>query len=355
MHLLLFAAALLSIGPVESGSLNRQPQLATSGGMTALVFGNHGSVWFSKSMDKAKTFSAPVRVGGDKALALGRHRGPRVVIRGNMILVSAVLGSSVSNEAHAHGLPQNGDLVVWRSVDGGTSWAGPVVVDDVPGAAREGLHAMAASSDGTIAVAWLDLRSKGTKLYGSYSRDAGLTWSKNVLLYEAEGGTICQCCHPSIASDGGSRFLVMFRNVIGESRDLYVTRWDTTAQTVSSPKKEGTGSWSIDACPMDGGGLAVINGLATTAWRRGESVFLAQNESSELELGKGKDVALAVTKTGSYVSWTGVDGVELLTPGSRQPVLIGAKGNFSTLLPVTGGGVLASWECDGSIKIAALK
>ena len=38
-----------------------------------------------------------------------------------------------------------------------------------------------------------------------FSQDGGATWSKNVLLYESPGGTICQCCAPSLARAGARR------------------------------------------------------------------------------------------------------------------------------------------------------
>ena len=89
----------------------------------------------------------------------------------------------------------------------------PAVINDKPTAAREGLHAMAADSEGHIAAAWLDDRIPGGKrLWGAFSNDAGATWSKNVMLYESPERTICECCHPSLISLGHGEFAVMWRN-----------------------------------------------------------------------------------------------------------------------------------------------
>src|SRR2546426_962754 len=107
---------------------------------------------------------------------LGRHRGPRVAISGNTLVVSAI-----SSEA--------GDLMAWRSTDGGKSWLAPATINDTPKAAREGLHTMAADADGHMAAAWLDDRGgKGKRLYGAFSDDSGRTWSRNVVLYESPEG-----------------------------------------------------------------------------------------------------------------------------------------------------------------------
>lgn len=45
------------------------------------------------------------------------------------------------------------------------------MINDVPAAAREGMHGFAASDAGVVAVAWLDLRQKGTRVYVAVSRD----------------------------------------------------------------------------------------------------------------------------------------------------------------------------------------
>src|SRR3982751_1158276 len=74
---------------------------------------------------------------------LGRHRGPRVAVSGSTVVVTAMYGDKSRSEQRANGLPSDGDLVAWRSTDGGRSWAKPVVINDVAGSAREGLHAFA--------------------------------------------------------------------------------------------------------------------------------------------------------------------------------------------------------------------
>src|SRR5437667_228006 len=81
----------------------------------------------------------------------------------------------------------------------------------------------AVAADGHLAAAWLDDRigPKGKRLWGAFSSDAGATWSKNVMLYENPGGTICECCHPSLAALGRGEFAVMWRNAMDGYRDFY--------------------------------------------------------------------------------------------------------------------------------------
>jgi hypothetical protein len=341
MYLFLLTALLTSIAPVQAPAPNRQPQLAAAPGLTALVFGSGNSIWFSASHDNGRSFSTASEVARVAALALGRHRGPRVAISGKAIVVSAV-----SSETTA----ENGDLVAWRSLDGGRSWSGPATINDVPRSAREGLHAMAVGKRGEIATVWLDLRAPGTRLYGAYSEDGGVRWSKNVLIYESSEKTICQCCDPSLAASGDGQFSVMFRNVVDDSRDLYLTSWNLDGQ-ISKARKLGTGSWNIDACPMDGGGVARLGNTVMTAWRRDRTVYLDEPGRPEIGLGDGKDVAIALSAKGAYVAWSGTNGIALHEPGDKQPACLSAAGSFPSLLTLSNGNVLAAWEENGKIQV----
>ncbi len=354
MHLFVFAAIAAVIAPVQESLPNKQPQFATGDGITALVFGSGNSIWFSRSPDGGRTFSTPTEVAEVPVLALGRHRGPRAAIAGKTIVISAVYGEKAAAGPHAHGLPENGDLVAWRSTDGGRTWSQPVVINDVPGAAREGLHAMAAGEGGQVAAVWLDLRAKGTRLYGAYSQDAGKTWSKNVLIYESPDGTICQCCHPSLLPSGKNAYAVMFRNALHGSRDMYLAEWQI-GDSVSEAKKLGEGSWALDACPMDGGGLARTGNGVVTAWRRDHTVFLDFPGRKEKALGDGKDIALAASPEGAYVAWTDAKGVQLQTSGEDMPVNLSPTGSFPVLITLPDGSVLAAWEQNGEIATSVGK
>jgi hypothetical protein len=61
------------------------------------------------------------------------------------------------------GKGRDGDVLAICSADGGKTWRDPVIVNDVPDAAREGLHGMAAGPSGEFTCIWLDLRNKSTE------------------------------------------------------------------------------------------------------------------------------------------------------------------------------------------------
>ncbi len=320
----------------------RQPQLAAGNGMVAMTYGAGKSIYFTSSRDNGRTFGVPVMAASDGVMSLGRHRGPRVSILPNAIVITSVAGKAAE-----------ADLRSWRSTDNGKTWLPGGPINDVPGAAREGLFAIGSDPKGNLFAAWLDLRAKGTRLYGSRSVDGGITWSKNVLVYESPDGTICQCCHPSIAIDRLGRISVMWRNVMQGSRDLYVTS-STDGVHFEKAQKMGTGTWQLNACPMDGGGLAVDEQGPVSAWRRDGQIFLARPGEAETLLGAGKDVALAVGKKGLYTAWSGAGGIQVRLPGAKTAIPLNREGAFVNLLALPDGVVLAAWEHQGSLTVEPL-
>jgi hypothetical protein len=340
--------------PPAGGPDLRQPQLAAAHGKVGLVYGSGSTIWFASSPDGGRTFAPRVKVADTGALALGRHRGPRVTILPDSILITAVAGQAVSKDAHAHGLPELGDLTVWRSVDGGKTWNTTGIINDTHGASSEGLHAIAADASGhNLFAAWLDLRAKGTQLYGARSTDGGRTWSKNFLIYASTDGTICQCCDPSVAFDSRGEVLVMWRNALAGSRDLYLIN-SADGVHFSQPQKLGEGTWKLDACPMDGGGLAIDHGQIVTAWRRGTEIFLDRPGAPEIRLAEGKDVAITAGAKGTWVVWSDGQGIKALSPGARAPVTISDEGGFPALASLPNGSALVAWEEKNAIRVEKL-
>src|ERR1700730_9295231 len=135
--LLLGMVLAVNLGPIGPDSPAHQPQMAANRSMVALTFGAGKAIYFSASKDSGRTFSAPMKVAESEIVPLTRHRGPRIALSGDTIVISAVVGRTLAEGPHAHGLPSDGDLIVWRSTDGGKSWSKGAMVNDVPGAPTE--------------------------------------------------------------------------------------------------------------------------------------------------------------------------------------------------------------------------
>lgn len=334
------------IAPEAADLPLKQPQLAADGKYVYLTFGAGKAIYFTKSADQGRTFSKPVKVAEAPMVALGRHRGPRIVATSQALVISAIIGTK-----HDHRGGGDGDLKAWRSTDGGATWTGPATINDVAAAAREGLHAMAAGN-GLIFATWLDLRATGTKLYGATSHDGGATWSKNTLVYQSPDGTICQCCHPSALVDAKGAVYSMWRNVIAGNRDMYVAKSSDGGKTFSAAEKQGTGAWLLNACPMDGGGVALTaDGKVVTLWRRDTEIFLAKGGAPESRLDVGKDPALAVAGDQVYAVWTRVAEVYAKIPGKSALEKLDASGAFPNVIATPAGDIVAAWESNGQIAV----
>jgi hypothetical protein len=319
-----------------------QPQVAVSpAGKVYLVFGVHNTVYCTSSVDGGKSYGEPVKVGQVGALALGVRRGPRVAATDRAVVVTAVGGQT------GHG--RDGDLLAWRSAEGGKTWKGPIRVNSVPGSAREGLHHTAAAPDGTVYCVWLDLRAGKMQVWGAASADGGASWHGEKLLYRSPEGSVCECCQPQVAYDARGTLLVMWRNHLGGARDMYLLRSPDHGKTLGRAVKLGRGTWPLDACPMDGGGLAgTAGGEVVTVWRRGREVFRCAPGASEVRLGEGEQPWAAAGPGGVYLVWNAArpGPVLALLPGGDGPRRLADSGSDPVVAaPVGGGGpVVAAWE-----------
>jgi hypothetical protein len=337
----------IQLAPAAPESPNRQPRLAASGNTVGVTYGSGNTVYFAASKDGGRTFSPAVTVASGGKLSLGMHRGPRLAFTPAAVVISAIVGDQ--------GGGRDGDLVAWRSADGGKSWSDGVHVNDVPGSAREGLHAMAFGGTQTLFAAWLDLRDKGTRVYGSASKDGGATWSPNRVVYESPSGTVCQCCHPSVAIDASGVIYVMFRNSLEGSRDLYLTRSSDAGRTFDAAVKVGSGTWKLEGCPMDGGGVAVDqNGQVSTIWRRDQTIFTTAAADPEVAAGTGRNPTLAVTPAGVFSSWTEGTSVMLKKPDASTAMVLTEDGAAPSLAGLPDGSIVIAWESKGSIAIQVI-
>lgn len=306
--------AVIAIG--SDNSTPKQPQaVIDSRGKAHVVFGDGEAVFYCQSADGGKTFSKPNQAFSVANMSLGMRRGPRVAIANDNIVVTAIGGPI--------GKGRDGDLQAWNSPDGGKSWSGPVRVNDEANSAREGLHAMCSGEDGSIWCVWLDLRSSRTEVYASKSIDAGLTWLPNKLIYRSPEKNVCECCHPSIAIQGET-VMVMFRNSLDGNRDMYLSRSINGGESFEPAVKLGQGEWKLNACPMDGGMLAIQSqAQPVTVWNRKGTVYLTNADTAQEEkLGIGGQPWIAATQLGFAVAWTSPSEKKLYVklPNSKELV-----------------------------------
>lgn len=301
-----------------------------------MVFGKGKAIYYSFSGDKGQHFSTPVLVDSLPGLHLGVSRGPQIASSRQSTVITAI--------------DKHGDVYAYvRNRTTGT-WQTKRRVNDVPEIAKEGFNALASDGKGTFFVLWLDLRDdKQNKLYGSVSHDGGLTWSKNKLIYRSPDATVCECCQPSVLMND-QRVYVMFRNWLNGSRDMYVTASEDGGSTFLPAVKMGEGTWKLNACPMDGGGMSVTkSGVLTTVWRREKQLFTSTMGAPEVFLAEGRNASIATTSQKTFITWQDQGQVWLRTSAQKPPVSLGT-GRFPRVLALNETQAFCVWEDKETIK-----
>lgn len=346
------AAALLTGGVARGEELTiqgnvegaKQPQLAVSrSGKVYAVFGSPAGIFCAASPDGGKKFGEPVKVAEPKPLSLGARRGPRLAATEKALCVTA---ECIDGDVHA-----------WRSQDEGKTWEGPVKVSDAKGSAKEGFNALAAGEGETVACAWLDLRNGKTELWAAVSEDGGAKWGKNVLAYQAPEGSICECCHCAIATDGKKDVAILFRNSVQGARDMFVVRSRDGGKSFGTALKLGAATWELDRCPMAGGAIAYApDGNVYAAWVREASLFLT-TPKEQRALGEGKEPWVAVGPDGAHVVWRAKTGdVVWLAPGARPVKLAPGSAPVVAAGPGGKGPVVAAFEGEkGKVFVRVLR
>lgn len=295
-----------------------QPQLFRApDGRIWLAYAQNDELFATFSKDGGVTFAPAVKVAGADQFMIGMRRGPRIVAESGRITVT-IIGR---------------ELMAFHSTDGGVTWSKGQVINEVPGSAREGLHDLTAASGGRVFVTWLDLRNGKMELWGSRSADGGMTWAKNEQVYSSPDKSVCECCHPTAQFDATGKLAVMWRNSIGGNRDLWLAT--ESAETGGfAPQKLGKGSWTLNACPMDGGDILSLGGGAfATVWQRAGEVYYCVPGGMEVGLGKGRQpVATQVSGRSLVVFQDGSQLVMTRDAGKTAPSKHADDARFASLV-----------------------
>jgi hypothetical protein len=149
-----------------------------------------------------------------------------------------------------------------------------------------------AASGIDVAVVWLDSREpKGNRLWCALSHDGGATFGKDFLVHGSKEG-ICPCCHPSLCI-GSHGLFALWRDAIDGNRDMYTGAIGFDGKPAAS-KAVSPAHWRLDACPMDGGGLAVTDaGQPVCTFRRDNAVYWASG-GREHRLADGHNPVIAI-------------------------------------------------------------
>jgi len=299
-----------------------------------LVYGIGDSIMYSFSSDEGNTFSTPILISVLPELVASHMRGPQIAATDNAIVVTAA--------------NNDGNIFSYSKNKMG-KWAQTSMVNDIDTIAKEGLMALAAEGQNSFAV-WLDLRNKHNEIFGAKSTDGGVTWSKNTMIYTSPDTTVCECCKPSVVMKGNSIY-VMFRNWLNGNRDIYLIQSPDGGNSFNQAQKMGNRSWALNACPMDGGGLAITdNGIAQTVWRRENKIFSYEPGRQEKEMGEGKSCTMETVNGKNVFAWTEKGEVIVLNKKGEKINL--GKGQLPLLKSINNQDFICIWENEKQIHKA---
>jgi len=319
-------------------TVGQMPNLAKdNSGNVHLVYGNGDSILYSYAIDNGNSFSAPATVAVVPGLAASHMRGPQVAATLNGLAVIACTN--------------DGDIFSFTR-DASGKWTQAVKINDVDTVAKENLIALAADGNNAFAV-WQDLRSGYNQLYGARSTDGGRTWSKNFLVYASPDKEVCSCCKPSVAVKG-SNVYVMFRNWIDGNRDLYLIQSPDGGGSFGQAQKLGKGSWALNGCPMDGGGLVINDaGKPQTVWRREKTIYACEPDKEERVLGVGKGCTMESVNGKNVYAWEEDGEIVVMAPRGMKKIV--GRGHLPVVRAVNKEHVVCVWEDEEVVRKAVVE
>jgi len=299
-----------------------------------IVFGKGDSIMYTVSDKSGNSFSSPVIIDTLHNLVSYATRGPQISTTKNGLVVIAV--------------NTEGNIYSYKKDESG-KWTRTGKVNDADTTDKEGFLGLSSDGENNLFAIWPDLRNdKHNKIFGARSTDGGKTWNKNILVYASPDSNICECCKPSVVMKG-KNVIVMFRNWFRGNRDLYFIRSSDGGESFGEATKLGNGSWALNGCPMDGGGLAVNKeGVIQTVWRRNSNIYACEPGKAEIELGKGRSCTLETVNHQNIYAWIENDNVTCLLPGGTQKII--GKGTLPVLKSINDHEVICVWENNKQIE-----
>jgi hypothetical protein len=299
-----------------------------------LVYGDGDFIYYSTSIDKGKTFSESKRIGEIAGMHLGMSRGPQIASSKDYSIVTA--------------MDKKGNIHAFRLTHKSVRWEPLSNVNDIDGSAPEGLMSIAADADNNFYAVWLDVREDHQNNICFSVLQGDGNWSKNKFVYRSPDGHVCECCKPSIAVKG-DRVSIMFRNWITGSRDLYLISSLDRGEKFGECTRLGNGTWPLNGCPMDGGGLAVnSDNLIQTAWQREGNVFYCEPGKPEQKISEGRGVGI----TDGIVYWQKGSAL-FVKQFQHEPQKIG-EGTAINVMQLERGKIIAIWSNEMQIMLREL-
>jgi len=323
------------------GITGQQPNLAIdTKGIIRMVYGDGEKIYCVTSSDNGANFSKPLLVASLAGMHLGNTRGPQIASSANSSLIAAM---DKEGNIHTYSLAHTKNI-----------WKKGANTNDIPKSAPEGLMGLTADRNNNFYAVWLDLRAdKMNNIYFSSIKSGSTKWSKNKLVYRSPEGHTCECCRPNIIAKN-NKLVITFRNWLAGSRDIYYASSNDMGKTFTKAAKAGMGTWKLNACPMDGGGLSIgKQGLVSTTFQRNGEIFYWNEQKAEKSIGNGRSVSMAQNENATVVVWQEKEDIRVINMAKKTTKIIG-KGSQPRIYLLDNGKSICIWESNKTIKYVLL-
>ena len=131
---------------------------------------------------------------------------------------------------------------------------------------------------------------------------------------------------------------------------MYLLKSDDAGNAFLPAQKIGAGTWKLNACPMDGGGLTIdASNIVGTTWQRNGTVYFCQPGQTEVSIGKGRNCAIAGSGANTVLTFQDGDAVKLIRLEGKKEIAVG-NGGFLKSIVLPDNKILCVWEQDGKIR-----
>lgn len=345
-------------------------------------------LYFARSTDGGRTFTAPVRVNSKPGELWGFATSrPRVAVSKSGIIHVFYHGNRRDPSAPRQAV----DARYTRSLDGGKTFETARTLN-VEGKGLDDGELDEAHCFGTMGVApngdvhayWIDTRHMKSAedngaIYGVVSRNEGKTFSAEKMIAQSEA---CPCCQLNVAFTPDSKVYLSLRSVGADgSRNAALKMSADRGQTFSASVAVSDKKWKISACPLKPLAMTADNkGRVYATWFAGEEtppgVFFAvstdkgQTFSKPLRLHEAALVSdhsnVVATNDGAVrVVWDAKVGADKRvytristdfgkTFGAVQEVEMPAGTSEYPVVAAAKGKTYLAWQLNGRIVFQAL-
>ncbi len=242
-----------------AGRASATPHLASHGETVVVVWSaSHRGIsdlYAARSDDGGRSFDAPVQVNDQEDdVDVGGEMPPQVVFAPPGPDADPTSHLAVAWRSNRGG---HNAIRAARSSDGGRSFSSAITLHDPTLAGVRGWHSLAAASDGTVHVVWLDGRHADgpTREPRNAPRQDALhaAWRPDGTMTEtALASDVCFCCKTATAVDDGGTVFAAWRHIYpGNIRDMALSR-SRDGGSFEPAVRVSEDEWELEGCPDDG-------------------------------------------------------------------------------------------------------